>query len=197
MALGTYKLLAPSSSSLWSPRAVEKPSWQQISLGWGSLECKSSFSSCLPIPRSSLIPRLGAAYACSNPEPRKPKVSGSSDGHVPELSTSRLVHRWGGWSWSYLLAITTAHYHTSSILKCDMKPSNLSCQGLHRRGQFTQRLFRMLRLERSYRKKTSHTAHGRAGTVRLCPLVYGRTQEGTWKGELTWGPGGPGEPSEP
>lgn len=39
-----------------------------------------------------------------------------------------------------------------------------------------------------------------AGATRLCPLgffVCGKTREGAWKDAPTWGPGGPGEPSEP
>lgn len=135
MALRTYKLLTHSFSSPWrtqSLRAVEQPSWQQISLGGGSLECKSSFSSCLFIPRSSLVPWLGAAYPCGNPEPRKAKVTGPCDGHLPELSTNPSRPQVGRLVMFLFGDNNSSLYHISSILKYDTRPSGLSWQGLYR-----------------------------------------------------------------
>lgn len=126
--LSRMALRTPSFSSPWrtqSLRAVEKPSWRPISLGWGSLECKSPFSSCLLTPQSSLVPQLGVAYPCGNPEPRKAKVTGPSDSHLPELSTNPFCPQVGWLVIFFYGDNNSSLYHMSSILKYDETLSSI------------------------------------------------------------------------
>lgn len=135
-----------------SLRAIEKkkPSWQQTSLGWVSLEyipfcLESSFSSTRLVPWSSLLLWVGAA--CSSPEPRmlREQVPLTALSRAPlGPRVERMVTSVFGDSDS------SSHYHMGSI----------PCEMLQKRNQ----------------PGSKHIIG--AGVMRLCPLgffVYGKT----------------------
>lgn len=71
-----------------------------------------------------------------------------------------------------------SHYHISSILKYDMRPSNLSRQGLHRRGQIHPETLQGAEAGKKLQKENQRYSTPQAKTMRLCPLFIGQYRRG-------------------
>lgn len=71
-----------------------------------------------------------------------------------------------------------SHYHISSILKYDRRPSNLSGQGLHGQGQIHPETLQGAEAGEKLQKENQPYSTSQGKTMRLCPLFMGRHKRG-------------------